>query len=63
MSERVKNPVAVALGKLALGIPKQITEADRLRRRNAMLAIHAKRKAKKIEHSEPTSILSVPVCR
>ncbi len=32
----MKNPYAVALGRMARGIPKRITDADRERRRRQM---------------------------
>jgi hypothetical protein len=39
----VKNPAAVALGKMAKGVPKNFSRAERARRRQLMAAINQKR--------------------
>jgi hypothetical protein len=44
MAEQKKNPIAVALGKLAKGIPKSISEQDRKRRRDQMTELNKNRK-------------------
>ena len=44
------NPAAVALGRMARGVPKTITPADRARRRKQMEKLNrarARRKAKR----------------
>ncbi len=44
--ERVKNPAAVALGKMGRGKPKRYTEEERERRRQHINAVRARRLAR-----------------
>jgi hypothetical protein len=39
-----KNPSAVALGKLNRGVPKNLSESERARRRERARTLHTKRK-------------------
>jgi hypothetical protein len=39
----MKNPAAVALGKMAKGIPKNFSSSERARRRKLMAGINARR--------------------
>jgi len=41
-----KNPIAVALGRLALGKPKTLSKAERVRRRERLAAARKLRWAK-----------------
>lgn len=43
----MKNPAAVALGRMARGVPKQFTRAELARRRERMRKMNEARKAKK----------------
>lgn len=47
MTTPKKNPAAVALGRLARGVPKRITESDRQRRRDWARGLSARRKKPK----------------
>ncbi len=42
----MKNPAAVALGKLAAGVPKNFSQAEIERRRRMMKRINAQRRKK-----------------
>ena len=42
----MKNPAAVALGKMAKGVPKNFSAAERNRRRKLIEAINKKRRSK-----------------
>lgn len=47
-----KNPVAVALGRMAAGVPKKITPAERVRRRQRAAYARAVRARKLLEQKK-----------
>ena len=47
MQAHTKHPAAVALGRLARGVPKRITESDRKRRQEWARGLSARRKRPK----------------
>jgi hypothetical protein len=61
---RAKNPAAVALGKLAAGVPKQFSVSELERRRKLMAGINArKRKASKAKKRRMPNESSSPTTR
>lgn len=49
----MKNPAAVALGKMAKGVPKNFSRAERARRKKLMEAMNKKRREKSSEARMP----------
>lgn len=54
----MKNPAAVALGKMAKGVPKNFSRAELARRKKLMDAINKKRREKSREARMPNAKLS-----
>ncbi len=53
----MKNPAAVALGRLAAGRPKNFSQAERARRRHQMQQINARRRRKLAPKRRAKSLL------
>lgn len=56
----MKNPAAVALGKMAKGVPKNFSASERKRRRKLMEAINKKRREKSREARMPNDQAQPP---